>query len=89
MNVCKCVTYSGTVQGVGFRYTARELAQYHSARGFVRNLPNGTVELVAEGPAETVTAFLQAVADRMGDYIAHQDVRDEELHGYNDFAIRH
>src|SRR5471030_2081507 len=43
------VFYSGRVQGVGFRYTARTVAAGFEITGYVRNLPDGRVELVAEG----------------------------------------
>jgi acylphosphatase len=39
----------GHVQGVGFRATAREIAERHPVTGYVKNLPDGTVELVMEG----------------------------------------
>jgi acylphosphatase len=45
----RTVFYSGLVQGVGFRYTTQRIAQQHAFAGFVRNLPDGRVQLVAEG----------------------------------------
>jgi acylphosphatase len=45
---------SGRVQGVGFRYTTRGLAQELGLAGWVRNLPNGAVEVWAQGPNEAV-----------------------------------
>ncbi len=50
------VYYSGQVQGVGFRFTCRQLASRHVVGGFVRNLPDGRVELVAEGDRRQVSA---------------------------------
>jgi acylphosphatase len=47
-------TVSGRVQGVGFRYTTRGLAQELGVAGWVRNLPNGAVEVWAQGPIEAV-----------------------------------
>jgi acylphosphatase len=87
--VCKRVHYSGQVQGVGFRYTTQGLAAGHPVAGYVRNLPTGEVELVAEGEAEHVAAFLRAVAQRMASYIA--DARTEDLppSGQHGFRIRH
>jgi acylphosphatase len=87
--VCKRVTYSGQVQGVGFRYTARQVASGFPVAGYVRNLSNGDVELVAEGESTAVTAFLNTVAERMRGYITQQVVRDEAPGGYSTFEIRH
>jgi acylphosphatase len=88
--ICKRVTYAGRVQGVGFRYTAQQLAAgYPRVAGHVRNLPNGEVELVAEGPADQVDAFLAAVAQRMAGYIEHTTVRDEAPAGQKGFHVRH
>ena len=44
----------GRVQGVGFRYTAREAALDFGVAGWVRNLPDGAVEIVAQGPPAAV-----------------------------------
>ena len=49
MNVCKRVLFQGHVQGVGFRYATHGLAQRFAVAGYVRNLADGRVELVAEG----------------------------------------
>jgi acylphosphatase len=89
MNVCKHVLYSGQVQGVGFRYTAQRLAAGFPVAGYVRNLPNGNVELVAEGPADQVEAFLAAVAERLADYIEHGSVEEAEPSGRKGFSIRY
>ncbi len=86
--VCKRVTYSGRVQGVGFRYTARQLASGFPVAGYVRNLLNGDVELVAEGDGVAVESFLTAVARRMAGYITATLVRDEAPAGYTGFEIR-
>ena len=57
------VFYEGRVQGVGFRYTARRAASGFDVAGYVRNLPDGRVELVASGDACEVDGFLQALRD--------------------------
>jgi acylphosphatase len=57
------VLYSGRVQGVGFRYTAKTVAMGFEVVGTVRNLPDGRVELVAEGERAELDAFRQAVRD--------------------------
>jgi acylphosphatase len=63
------VYYSGWVQGVGFRFTARHLARGFDVAGFVRNLPDGRVELVAEGDSSEVNALLAAIRRELGDKI--------------------
>jgi acylphosphatase len=85
------VFYAGRVQGVGFRYTAREIACGYDVTGYVRNLPDGRVELVAEGAEEEVRAYAEALrASQLGSHIRNADVNwseaTEEFHG---FEIRH
>lgn len=63
------IYYSGRVQGVGFRYTVRGLAGRFAVTGFVKNLPDGRVHLVAEGEPAEVQRFLDAVQSEMGHYI--------------------
>ena len=52
---------SGMVQGVGFRYFTCRLASDYPVTGYVRNLPDGDVEIVAEGTKEAVRSFLSRV----------------------------
>lgn len=84
----KKVHYSGTVQGVGFRYTTRSLAEGYAVGGYVRNLRDGRVELVAEGEADEVDAFLNAVQQRMAAYIESSEVVETEVEGLTTFSIR-
>ncbi len=67
------VLYSGNVQGVGFRYTTRMIARRFEVAGYVRNLPDRRVELVAEGPKEQIDDFLKAISERMSDQIRSLD----------------
>jgi len=57
------VFYEGRVQGVGFRYTARRVAAGFDVSGYVRNLPDGRVELVASGDPDEIDGFLDAMRD--------------------------
>ena len=53
--------YSGRVQGVGFRYTAEALALDLKLTGWVKNLPDGRVEMVCEGARSVIEALLAAI----------------------------
>lgn len=69
------IYYSGRVQGVGFRYTVKSLVTGFDVVGSVRNLPDGRVELIAEGAKPELEAFQQAVRDSgMGGLIADESV---------------
>jgi acylphosphatase len=85
------VFYTGRVQGVGFRYTAREIACGYELTGYVRNLHDGRVELVAEGDEQEVTAFLEAVrASQLASHIRNEDVNWSEAAGeFRGFDIRY
>jgi acylphosphatase len=57
MRVARRYTITGRVQGVGFRFFTEDAARRESLHGWVRNLPDGGVEIVAEGDAEAVDRF--------------------------------
>jgi acylphosphatase len=63
------VLVSGRVQGVGYRYFALEKAMALGLKGWVRNLPNGDVEALAEGPHDTLIAWLAQL--ERGPALAH------------------
>ena len=69
------VLYSGRVQGVGFRYTVKSVASGFELTGAVRNLPDGRVELFAEGAGDELQAFVQAIRESgMEHFIQKEDV---------------
>jgi acylphosphatase len=84
------VHYSGHVQGVGFRFTVRELADGFEVAGYVRNLADGRVQLVVEGMPAELDRFLAAIDERMSDYIrsAAVDVRPN-IGEFAGFEVRH
>jgi acylphosphatase len=88
MTVCKRVEYAGRVQGVGFRYHTQNLAQGFAVAGYVRNLANGNVELVAEGAAEEVDRFIETVASEHAQYIASASTQEQTPGGFIGFRIR-
>ena len=63
------ITFSGQVQGVGFRYTAHRIANRHDLTGYVRNMPDGTVQMLAQGTAADIQAFLTDIQDYFSGYI--------------------
>lgn len=65
----RIVNFSGPVQGVGFRYTACRAAGGYKVTGYVRNLPDGTVEIVVEGDHDEIDQFLADVLREMKGYI--------------------
>jgi acylphosphatase len=76
------VLYSGQVQGVGFRYTVRSVANGFEVTGTVRNLPDGTVELIAEGAKDELEGFRQAIRESgLDHFIRQEDVAWREADG--------
>jgi acylphosphatase len=57
------VFYEGNVQGVGFRWTVRNIAKGFEVTGWIRNLPDGRVEMQVNGEENEVRPFLQAVTE--------------------------
>jgi len=57
------IFYEGRVQGVGFRFTCKQIARGYEVVGWVRNLPDGRVELQCSGDRDEVEAFLEGIAE--------------------------
>ena len=89
MRVARRYTISGEVQGVGFRFFAQRAAARHQVVGYVRNLPDGTVEALAEGSPESVEGFKHDIAT--GPRHAHvervEEVNVEPTGHYPSFRI--
>lgn len=88
---CLFVIFSGRVQGVGFRYTVDRIAGHFEVTGYVRNLPNRTVEMVAEGEETTLNDFLAAIMESPMKCHIHskQEVWSEAVGVYKEFGIAH
>lgn len=82
--------YTGRVQGVGFRQTARRVAvAVPGVAGSVRNLPDGRVELVIEGSPAATRRVLDAVARKMGENIDNVDRTEAPATGeFDAFDVR-
>ncbi len=82
------VFFSGRVQGVGFRYSTRQVAKEYEVTGRVANLADGRVHLVAEGRKREVDAFVASVEERLHSHI--RKIERRPLTGvteYRDFII--
>ncbi len=79
--VRQTVHFSGDVQGVGFRFTVVNLARNHAVAGYVQNLPDGRVKLVAEGDQSEVKALVADVQRRMDSHIRETKVDESSASG--------
>jgi acylphosphatase len=83
------VFFSGRVQGVGFRYQALQVAKGYEVSGWVMNLPDGRVQLEAEGQASEVKDFIVAVQERMEGYIRKvEQTETKRAPQFQGFSIR-
>ena len=81
--------FIGRVQGVGFRYTVCNLAKAYQVTGFIRNLVNGDVEMVAEGARPELTDFLNSIrSSPLGRHILHDQMEWAAASGtYDGFGV--
>jgi acylphosphatase len=75
--VAKHIIFTGRVQGVGFRFTAYNVANRHRLTGFVRNLFDGTVEMLAQGRPEDIDDCIKDLKDSFVGYL--REARIEEI----------
>ncbi|MHC4482519.1 MAG: acylphosphatase [Planctomycetota bacterium] len=84
----KHIIFTGRVQGVGFRFTALDIANRYRLTGWVRNQPDGTVEMIAQGPPDDISDCIQDIQESFGGYI--RETKIEEISPdpqYIDFKI--
>jgi len=87
-SVAKHIIFKGRVQGVGFRFTAISIANRYRLTGLVRNLPDGTVEMIAQGHPDDIANSIRDVERTYGANI--KETRIEEIPfntQYKDFKI--
>jgi acylphosphatase len=76
------------VQGVGFRFTAEDIARELGVAGWVCNLSDGRVEVLAEAQEETLKSFLEKIQEYFGRYIQDTDIDWQPATGeFRDFNI--
>ena len=72
--VARHIIFIGRVQGVGFRFTAHRMANRHQLAGFVRNLPNGSVEMLAQGTADDIDDCIQDLKEYYSGHIREMEI---------------
>lgn len=89
--IARKIIYTGRVQGVGFRYSVQQLAAGFDVLGYVKNLPDGTVELLLQGEAGEVEAMQAAILQsHLKGHIRKFDVADLKSDpALTGFRIRH
>ena len=85
--IAKHIIFKGTVQGVGFRFTVFGVASRLQLKGFVRNLHDGTVEMVVQGPQSDVKSCIEDINGSFSDDI-ETEIKDIDYNPkYSDFKI--
>lgn len=88
----KHLIVSGRVQGVGFRFSAQQKAKELGVKGWVKNLPDGTVELEIEGNSKTVENYIEILKSGFHPFIRVDHIEatpQQERKHYTDFSIRY
>ena len=84
------IHFRGRVQGVGFRWTVQRIAKHFEIVGYVRNLPDGRVQLVAEGEADEMDRFVRAIEVEMKAFISQTSVmKMAPIQEFQRFEIRY
>lgn len=86
------ILYSGVVQGVGFRFATRQFAEELGLNGWVRNLADGRVEVLAQGPEEKVLALTEQLDENFRKHIISKQINfsdpEEILSGFSVYSTR-
>jgi len=82
------IIFYGYVQGVGFRWKARSLAQRLGISGWVENLPNGSVEMEAEGAACDIEELIDALSNDTWIGIERMESESILVHGDYNFEVK-
>ena len=84
------VIYSGTVQGVGFRFTTRDIADNLNVQGWVKNLSDGKVEMTVEAEENILKKLLNEIKEYFKGYIEDEKIEWQKATGeFKSFDIVH
>ncbi len=89
------ITFTGNVQGVGFRYTTQSIARRFAVSGWVRNEPDGSVKCIVEGEQAELDRFIAAIQQAMNGHIQNTGIQISDgtgefsRGGVGHFSIRH
>lgn len=90
MNIRWHIYFFGRVQGVGFRYTCKTLAQRYPVSGWAKNLPNGSVEMIVEGDSSVIRNYVDDICHSTYGRVDDQQVSKSDATGeFANFQIRH
>ena len=82
------ISVSGRVQGVGFRYQAKEIADQLGVRGYARNMRDGSVSIEAEGDVESLDKFLEILKGSPGiSNVQNVEIKEGENKHYRGFSV--
>jgi acylphosphatase len=86
--ISKFIIFTGRVQGVGFRFTARRAAQRRQLTGYVRNMPNSSVEMLVQGAPVDIDDCIQDIKEYFSGYIKEVKIQEMPVDTkYPDFQI--
>ena len=86
--IVRHILFIGHVQGVGFRYTAQRIAGRYGLAGYVRNLSDGSVEMLVQGTSEEIDRCLEEIDTEFAGHITDKEVRQiPPSPRYTDFKI--
>jgi len=86
--IAKHIIFIGQVQGVGFRFTVFNIANRHRLTGFVRNLPDGIVEMLTQGHSQAIDDCIRDIKEYFSGYIRETKIKEIPSNPqYKDFKI--
>lgn len=87
-DIAKHIIFKGRVQGVGFRFTTQRIVSRYDLTGFVKNLPDGSVELFIQGNASTTDECQRDITEAFAGYVTDTATEDRPIdNSYTNFNI--